>query len=83
MTLESNIKVTLTTEEKNTLAGARDIINELFRTMQDYSCCSNNFYTILAENNRFNGDEVPMSELEGIAEILASIYMSDSLKLEV
>ena len=83
MNVESNIKVTLTTEEKNTLADARTIIDDLFRTMQDYSCCSSDFYTISAENSRFEGDEVPMSELEGIAEILASIYMSDNLKLEV
>ena len=83
MNVESSVKVTLTTEEKRTLAEARTIIDDLFTTMQDYNCCSSDFYTISAENSRFNGDEVPMSELEGIAEILASIYMSDSLKLEV
>lgn len=83
MNVESNIKVTLTTEEKRTLAEARDILEDLFSTMEDRGCGSSDYYTVLAMHSQYEGDEINMSELENIRFILDAISMSDNLKLEV
>lgn len=83
MNVESSVKVTLTIEEKRTLAEARNIIQDLFSTMDDHDCVSNDRYTILAMHSCYEGDEVMMYELEGIKNLLDAISMSDSLVLEV
>ena len=85
MNVESNIKVTLAIEEKNTLAVARDIINELIRTMQDYSCRSSDCYVISSSDmgSSFDGDEMSMSDLKDIAYFLEGISKSNSLELEI
>lgn len=83
MNVKSSVKVTLTIEEKRTLAEARNIIQDLFGTMDDHGCTSNDGYTILAIHSRYEGDEVSMSDLETINYLLDAISMSDSLVLEV
>lgn len=83
MNIESSVKATLTIEEKRTLAEARNIIQDLFSTMEDRGCCSGDHYTVLASLSQYEGDEVMMYELEGIKNLLDTISMSDSLALEV
>lgn len=81
MNIESSVKATLTIEEKRTLAEARNIIQDLFSTMDDHGCGSSDYYTVLAMHSQYEGDEINMSELENIRFILDAISMSDSLKL--
>lgn len=83
MFIESNVKATLTLEEKRTLAEARDILQGLYSTMEEHSCRSTDYYTVLAALSRYEGEEVNMSDLETIMYHLDVISMSDSLALEV